>query len=53
MERIYVAIIKGPKEYLPGGIKFEKFEIHQHEIDDFLDDGEEEEQEEDEWQNWK
>ncbi len=38
MERIHVAIIKGPEEYLSGGIEFEKFEIHQHEIDDFLED---------------
>ena len=41
MERVYVAIIKGPKEYLPGGIKFEKFEIYQQDLEDFLDDGEE------------
>lgn len=53
MERTYVAIIKGPKEYLQGGIKFEKFEIHQHEIDDFLEDGEEGETEEDAIQYYK
>jgi hypothetical protein len=53
MERVYVAIIKGPKEYLPEGIKFEKFEIHQHEIDDFLEDGEEGETEEDAIQYYK
>ena len=53
MERVYVAIIKGPKEYLPGGIKFEKFEIHQHEIDDFLEDCEDGETEEDAIQYYK
>ena len=41
MERVYVAIIKGPTEYLPGGIKFEKFEIYQQDLEDFLEDGEE------------
>ena len=41
MERVYVAIIKGPTEYLPEGIKFEKFEIYQQDLEDFLEDGEE------------
>jgi len=41
MERVYVAIIKGPTEYLPGGTKFEKFEIYQQDLEDFLEDGEE------------
>jgi hypothetical protein len=53
MERVYVAIIKGPTEYLPEGIKFEKFEITQEEIDDFLEDGEEGENEEDAIQYYK
>lgn len=39
MERIYIAIIKGPKPYLPEGIKFEKFEITQEDIDEFLEEG--------------
>lgn len=53
MERIYIAIIKGPKPYLPEGTKFEKFEITQEEIDDFLEDGEEGETEEDAIQYYK
>jgi hypothetical protein len=53
MERTYVAIIKGPKAYLPEGTKFEKFEITQDEIDDFLEDGEEGETEEDAIQYYK
>ncbi len=36
MERLYVAIIKGPKEYLAEGMKFEKFEIDQQQIDSYL-----------------
>ena len=35
MERLYVAIIKGPKEYLAEGMKFEKFEINQQQIDSY------------------
>jgi hypothetical protein len=53
MERIYVAIIKGPKAYLPEGTKFEKVEITQDEIDDFLEDGEDGETEEDAIQYYK
>ncbi len=53
MERIYVAIIKGPKEYLAEGFKIEKFEITQDEIDDFLEEGEEGETEEDAIQYYK
>jgi hypothetical protein len=53
MKRVYVAIIKGPKEYLPEGIKFEKFEITQDEIDDFLEDGEDVETEDDAIQYYK
>ena len=47
MERLYVAIIKGPKEYLDEGFRIEKFEITQEEIDDFLEEGKEGETEED------
>jgi len=47
MEWKYVAIIKGPKEYLPEGTKFEKFEITQDDIDEFLSEGNEDETEED------
>ena len=53
MERTYVAIIKGPKAYLPEGTKFEKVEITQEEIDDFLEEGEEGETEEDAIQYYK
>lgn len=53
MERTYVAIIKGPKEYLPEGIKFEKVEITQDEIDDYLSEGDEGETEEDAIQYYK
>ena len=35
MERLYVAIIKGPKEYLAEVMKFEKFEINQQQIDSY------------------
>lgn len=47
MERKYVAIIKGPKEYLPEGTKFEKFEITQDDIDEFFSEYVEGETEED------
>lgn len=47
MERKYIAIIRGPKEYLPSGIKFEKLEITQDDIDEFLSEGDEVETEED------
>lgn len=53
METKLIAIIVGPKEYLPEGTKFEKFEITQEEIDDFLEDGEEDETEEDAIQYYK
>lgn len=53
MERIYVAIIKGPKAYLPEGTKFEKVEITQDEIDDYLSEGDEGETEEDAIQYYK
>jgi hypothetical protein len=45
MERKYKAIITGPKEYLPFGVRIEEFEITQEEIDDYLaeDDSETEE----------
>ena len=36
---IYVAIIKGPEAYLPGGIMFERFEIYRQDMDDFLEEG--------------
>lgn len=38
MERTYVALIKGPPEYVEGGAKFEKIEITQEEIDGFLEE---------------
>jgi hypothetical protein len=40
MERVYVALIKGPVEYIEGGSKFEKIEITQEDIDSFLEEGE-------------
>lgn len=45
MERKYIAIITGPKEYLPGGFKREEFVITQEDIDEYLseDDSETEE----------
>jgi hypothetical protein len=45
MERKYKAIITGPKEYLPGGIKVEEFVITQEDINEYLseDDSETEE----------
>lgn len=53
MERIYVAMIKGPEEYLPMGIKFEKIEITQEDIDEYLDEGDDGEDEEDAIQYYK
>lgn len=53
MERIYVAMIKGPEEYLPKGIKFERIEITQEDIDDYLDEGDDGEGEEDAIQYYK
>jgi hypothetical protein len=46
MERKYIAIITGPKEYLPGGFKREEFVITQEDIDEYLD-GDDSETEED------
>jgi len=45
MERKYKAIITGPKEYLPGGVKVEEFVITQEDINEYLseDDSETEE----------
>ena len=45
MERKYIAIITGPKEYLPGGFKREEFVITQEDINEYLseDDSETEE----------
>ena len=45
MERKYVAIVRGPKEYLPDGFKKEELVITQEDIDEYLggDDSETEE----------
>jgi len=45
MERKYIAIITGPKEYLPGGFKREEFEITQEDIDDYLEEDDSETEE--------
>jgi hypothetical protein len=45
MERKYIAIITGPKEYLPGGVKVEEFVITQEDIDDYLEEDDSETEE--------
>jgi hypothetical protein len=45
MERKYIAIITGPKEYLPGGFKREEFVITQEDIDDYLEEDDSETEE--------
>lgn len=45
MERKYIAIITGPKEYLPGGFKREEFVITQKDIDEYLDEDDSETEE--------
>ncbi len=37
MGATYVAIIKGPKEYLAGGMLIQKFEVTDEAIADYLD----------------
>jgi hypothetical protein len=36
----FVALISGPEEYLPGGVKIENFEITEEEVLDVIEDGE-------------
>lgn len=36
----FVALISGPEEYLPGGVKIEDFEITEEEVLDVIEDGE-------------
>jgi hypothetical protein len=36
----FVALISGPEEYLPGGVKIENFEITEEEVLEVIDDGE-------------
>lgn len=40
----YVAIVKGPKEYLKGEVLIETFEITQEEIDECREEGESDEE---------
>jgi hypothetical protein len=47
MRREYVAVIKGPNEIIPGGVKFERLEITEEEIQEYLEEGEEDETEDD------
>ena len=47
MKRECVAVIKGPNELIPGGVKFEKVEITEEEIREYLEEGEEGETEDD------
>jgi hypothetical protein len=45
MKTKLIAIVVGPKEYLPEGIKVELFEVAQDDIDCFLEEVEEETEE--------